>query len=162
MSSLQSGTGTGVVSLEDVVTVTTEVWTCFLGQGDSFVPSYGGEDLGTHLLEASIEITGAWSGRVSLELTAASAEAAARLMIGRPVVSATDVVDAVGELVNMIGGNLKGLVPAPSALGLPHVSKGTGALANGRDAVATSTADFLWQGRPVRISVWEPSQPSEG
>lgn len=138
------------------------MWTCFLGQGDLFVPSYEREDLGTHLLAASVEITGGWSGRVSLDLTATSAEAAAQLMMGRPVVSATDVVDAVGELVNMIGGNLKGLVPAPSALGLPHVSKGTGALPNGRDAVATCTADFLWQGRPVRISVWETSQPSEG
>ena len=34
-------------------------------------------------------------------------------------------VDAVGELANMVGGSLKGLVPGPSRLSLPTVVDGS-------------------------------------
>ena len=34
-----------------------------------------------------------------------------------------EVVDALGELTNMIGGNVKSLLPAPSQLSLPMVSE---------------------------------------
>ena len=37
---------------------------------------------------------------------------------------AEDVADAVGELVNMIGGNVKSLMPGPSTLSLPLVRAG--------------------------------------
>ena len=46
----------------------------------------------------------------------------ARLMsINRPTSLDADVTDAMGELVNMIGGNLKGLMPEETRVSIPHV-----------------------------------------
>jgi hypothetical protein len=44
-------------------------------------------------------------------------------MLERPVesLSESDVMDAWGELVNLVGGHLKALVPPVSRLGLPTV-----------------------------------------
>ena len=36
--------------------------------------------------------------------------------------SASDLTDAIGELANVLGGNVKGLLPGPSLLSLPTVS----------------------------------------
>ena len=76
-------------------------------------------------------------------------------MVGTPDVGPGEVTDAVGELVNMVGGNLKGLVLAPSQLGLPLVVKGSIEPAPGRDVLFSCVADFDWVGHPVRVSVWE-------
>ena len=38
--------------------------------------------------------------------------------------SAADVTDAVGELVNIIGGSVKSLMPQPTVLSLPSVRTG--------------------------------------
>lgn len=144
---------------DEVAAISTDVWACFLGAGDEFFPAGEPAEIGADAYVASVGITGTWTGHIILELPSPAAERAARLMIGSDTVSPEDVTDAVGELVNMVGGNLKGLVPAPSALGLPLVFKGAGAPAAGHDIVSISTSDFDWVGQPVRVSVWESSQP---
>ena len=44
-----------------------------------------------------------------------------------------DVVDAFGEIANVVGGNVKAVLPGPSVLGLPEES---GVLVEGRRATA--------------------------
>ncbi|HVD28484.1 MAG TPA: chemotaxis protein CheX [Mycobacteriales bacterium] len=54
------------------------------------------------------------------------ARTAASAMFDRPAEALTDdeVADALGELTNMIGGNLKSLLPGPSRLSMPAVTVG--------------------------------------
>ena len=47
--------------------------------------------------------------------------------------SEADVLDAVGEIVNMVGGNLKGIVEGDSSLSLPCVGNATGEAPFGKD-----------------------------
>ncbi|QCC78154.1 chemotaxis protein CheX [Nocardioides daphniae] len=65
--------------------------------------------------------------------------------------SEADVVDAVGELVNMVGGNVKSLVPGPSQLSLPLVA--TGQFAHGSDQHEIVHLDFVWGDEPVSLTV---------
>jgi chemotaxis protein CheX len=79
-----------------------------------------------HCLIATIQITGAWVGSVVLGMSAevARATAAAMLQMSPEDVTDDDDRDVAGELVNMIGGNLKCVLPSPSSLSLPTVAVG--------------------------------------
>ena len=58
-----------------------------------------------------------------------------------------DIEDGLGELANVVGGNVKAVLPGPSALGLPVVGAAPVA---GSD---TCRVDLLWRGRSLTISV---------
>jgi chemotaxis protein CheX len=72
---------------------------------------------------ASVSVTGAWRGHVLVSCSEAASRNAAAALLGIDLddVSDDDVADALGELANIIGGNVKSLLPEPSALSLPHV-----------------------------------------
>jgi chemotaxis protein CheX len=73
-----------------------------------------------------------------------------------------DVADAVGELANMIGGNIKGLMPGPSVLTLPVVASGrfgvtpreVSSADAPRSVVEVSRMDAVWRGDPVQVTVY--------
>lgn len=75
----------------------------------------------------AIYFTGIWNGAVLIECPMAMAfEFTARLMdIPKPVQFDNDVFDAMGELVNMVGGNLKSVLPRGVSLSLPSVVEGS-------------------------------------
>jgi chemotaxis protein CheX len=75
-----------------------------------------------HLL-AAVQIAGEWTGSAVLSLSPELASNTAETMLGLPAGTANedDVRDVVSELVNMVGGNLKSLLPGPSYLSLPTV-----------------------------------------
>jgi CheY-specific phosphatase CheX len=75
----------------------------------------------------AVFFTGEWSGAVLLECPMGMAlEFTARLMrIPKPVQFDDDVFDALGELANMIGGNLKSVLPRGVNLSMPSVVEGT-------------------------------------
>jgi chemotaxis protein CheX len=66
-------------------------------------------------------------------------------------VTQSDIVDAVGELANVIGGNVKALLPQPCQLSLPHVQ------INGDSgwpvAIEVSRITGTWLDEPVTVSV---------
>jgi len=78
------------------------------------------------LMAAGVEIHGAWAGAVTIECSAEFARQAAAIMFGvePAAVTPADSRDALGELANMTGGNLKALLPEPCRLSLPFVSSG--------------------------------------
>jgi CheY-specific phosphatase CheX len=82
---------------------------------------------GQQTLSACVHITGAWRGAVALSCDTGLATEAAAAMFGSagPEQTVQDMQDAVGELVNMIGGNLKALLPETCALSLPAVVQGS-------------------------------------
>jgi len=77
-------------------------------------------------LTACVQIAGAWKGAVVFDAPSTFARQAAAVMFDIAAADATagDVQDALAELVNMIGGNLKTLLPGPSFLSLPAVTEG--------------------------------------
>jgi chemotaxis protein CheX len=141
----------------DVQAVTEQVWTSFLGDQEPLIPRFldpGQAFDADEVWSSAVSIGGGWSGIVTIELSAQVAVELTRVMLafeeGDPI-SDEDVADAVGELVNMIGGNVKSLMPGPSVLTLPIVAAGRAAHAS--DAVEVARVDAIWAGEPVRVSV---------
>jgi chemotaxis protein CheX len=141
------------LELEDIRVVTNDVWS-------SFLATYGPLEwadaplLAPELVQASVEIHGDWTGTVTLEMTPETAETAARTMLLLDSVAEEDVTDALGELVNMIGGNIKSLLPSGSTLGLPRVTHAPVATAALADATEHYRVELAWAGTPIRIRVW--------
>ena len=72
-----------------------------------------------------VQITGTWSGAVLVECRPEFAAAAARIIFSsEETPTLEEERDALGELTNMIAGNLKALLPSPSFLALPTISDG--------------------------------------
>lgn len=91
----------------------------------------------------SVRIEGAWRGSVTIHLSWDLARKAAATMLAcnKHKASPADVADAVGELANMIAGNLKSILPGPSKLSLPLVRVGRVAPASG---LCTPTKNRCW------------------
>ncbi|WNB85218.1 chemotaxis protein CheX [Cellulomonas sp. ATA003] len=95
------------------------------------------------------------AGRALLATDVATAHDLARALLAMGAdepVGEEDLVDAFGEVANVVGGNLKALLPVQGTLTLPQVDRERPALdgATQVDAVA-----LLWRGRPLDITVWQ-------
>lgn len=138
---------------DEVQVLTEEVWSTFLGHTEPLVPGTGSPF--TPEWSASVTIKGEWDGMVAMEMTAVGAQRVTCGMLGMDPAtdepSDTDVVDAVGELVNMVGGNVKSLVPGPSQLSLPLVA--TGQFARGSDHHEVVRMEFQWGAEPLAVTV---------
>ena len=77
-------------------------------------------------LLTSIHIAGDWTGSVVVSLSPEVAQQASAAMLGIPAdeVTEMDRRDVASELTNMIGGNLKSLLPGASFLSLPTTISG--------------------------------------
>jgi chemotaxis protein CheX len=73
-------------------------------------------------IEGRIRIRGGWHGTIVLQTDEKLASRAASKMLCLATgasASDKDAHDAIAELTNILGGNLKALLPGPSQLGLP-------------------------------------------
>jgi chemotaxis protein CheX len=75
------------------------------------------------LVLASVTITGAWNGVLTIGCSLKVARRAASIMFGKPEDAAAeeDMRDALGELTNMVGGNFKTLLKGDCRLSVPKV-----------------------------------------
>jgi chemotaxis protein CheX len=156
-----------VPTTEDLEQIAEQVWSSYLDpDGDKplvlMPPEHPANDIA-----AMVGLSGAWQGRVVIcgSTPMARAATAALLGIGDDEVSSSDILDALGELANIIGGNIKSMLPEPSLLTLPSVhiaaEGGIAVVRGGADEVCRIEA--TWIGEPVSLSVLEgPSSPGGG
>ncbi len=146
--------GSAVPSSDEIISITHDVWSSFLSAETLDV---GGElPPGDARVTACVTVSGAWNGAILLECGSdAARDAAAALFMAEPAeMSDPDIADALGELVNMVGGNVKGLLPGPSKLSVPSVTYGAGYVVHVPGSVPVVSATVSWGHRPVRVSVW--------
>lgn len=139
---------------EEVLAITRDVWESFTGRtielADDQVRPDGEVTVGC------VRVTGEWQGNVLLACPAQLARMAASAMFDLPAAQLDDeqVADALGELTNMIGGNIKSLIPGPSRLSMPTVTVGASStVPMGRGALL-GTVSLACQGLPLTVSVW--------
>jgi len=145
-------------ALADVQAITEQVWSSFLGDEEPLLQRFDAPSAfpAEQAWSAAVSVHGGWTGSITVELSVAVAQALTHLMLAtddEPIEDA-DIADAVGELVNMVGGNVKSLMPGPSALTLPVVAAGRAAHAT--DLTEVARFDAVWGGEPVRVSVHAP------
>lgn len=114
-----------MITTEEIFAVTASVFTTMVGS-----PVELDTDR-SQLAERSpitgcVQIAGEWTGAVLVQTTGALATHAASRMLAmeESEVQKEDHQDTMAEIANMIGGNIKSLVPGPSVLSLPTVTTG--------------------------------------
>lgn len=139
---------------DDIRSITENVWTTMLGLEVEDAAGWPGAGETPDVLTGFVRITGAWGGAVVLHCpTPLARRIAATIFDVEPdKVSAVQVVDALGELVNMTGGNIKGLLPQPSKLSLPTVVT-SAARHHVPDGKTISQLTFACGGDPFQVTV---------
>ena len=136
---------------EDVVNEMTRiVWSTMLG----LEAVEGGEVADEAAFVTSVDISGAWEGTVSISFTRSLAQKVTAAMLESKESDATvaEVSDVIGELANMVGGNVKGLFPGPCTLSLPRVEPADEAATVGG---GTRCCWFECGGQPFSVTVLE-------
>ncbi|GAA0906617.1 chemotaxis protein CheX [Virgisporangium aurantiacum] len=145
----------------DLWAITEMIWASYLdplGENPLMAGAAPHKDDDVH---GSVSVTGAWDGQVVVTFSQVAAQRATAALLGIDFeeVSSADVMDAVGELVNIIGGSVKSLMPQPTVLSLPSVRTGPpGELVGTEMLVLTGT----WMEEPVSIAVLESADAYAG
>jgi chemotaxis protein CheX len=101
-------------------------------------------------LQAHIEIRGGWNGRLLLTCDSAVAAQIAGALLGTgpaEPVDEPDVHDAVGEVLNVVGGSVKGAIGGSMTLGLPGVR------ASASPPSCEESLVVSWRGAPVHVQI---------
>lgn len=146
----------GPISPDDIVEITRTVWSSFLQLDLAVVPPEEAP-LPGRVLSAALRLSGAWSGAVLLQCPEGHAAAAAAAMFAREPaqLSDGDARDAVGELANIVAGNIKSLLPAPCELSLPSVGWDGLASAGPSGAGLLHRVAFVATAGVLHVSVWK-------
>jgi chemotaxis protein CheX len=114
---------------QQIVGITREVWASVLSLMAESVPldeaAPAALGPGTSFI-GSVQIRGAWEGSVYITAPMGLARRAASIMFGldEATIGSDEMCDALGELTNIVGGNVKAVLPSPCALSLPTVVEG--------------------------------------
>ena len=143
--------------------VVVGVWRALLGAddlapGDAAVADTPSAGRAAARVGARVAIDGAWQASVVLACSPAAADELTRAVAGLPahrLPDPDDVADALGELVNILGGAVKSLLPGPAVLGLPV----TGAPPQGDDTGCPVAV--RWRGHLLSLTV-QPTRRGTG
>ncbi len=141
---------TDLIDEETVQSIAQEAWSALIGDDEFLVPLPGGPP--DDAVSSWVEIVGPWTGTVVLTCSRATAEALSRCLLAEhapPVLDDEEVQDGLGELANVVGGNVKAVLPGPSVLGLPEV----GTVPATAPPADTCRVDLLWRGQALTITV---------
>jgi chemotaxis protein CheX len=107
------------------------------------------------VVASRIQISGRWEGMVGLYLSRALAQRIAGIMfdVEPGVLDPVEIQDAVGEIANVIGGNLKALLPSPCVLSLPLVDAGEDGVLDVPGGERVAALDYLCEGEPFYVWV---------
>jgi chemotaxis protein CheX len=146
------------VPLDDVWSVVEEVWVSLLGCSPAPAEPVDVQD---DWLTAVVTVDGDWHGAVGLSCSPRTALHISRAMLDltveEPDPEPEDVEDAVREVVNVLGGNVKALVPGGRRLGLPVLVPSASAV--GGDPVGG--LDVGWAGHVARLGLWHTGSNDE-
>lgn len=138
--------------------IVEQVWSSFLDGEIVAMPEGSAAQEEGQQLVASVSISGDWTGHLMIVTGTECAQLIAGNMFQmEPAeISTAEVADALGEIANMVGGSVKGMVGVAATLSLPQVVLDASALVN-PDAHKLVSVLAQWNGRPVEISLWERS-----
>jgi chemotaxis protein CheX len=140
----------------DVQRITSESWSSLLG----FELAPAATDERGHGVCAIVHLTGTFEGTVTLETSAVLARKAASAMFAMEASEVTDaeVHDALGELANVISGQLKPLVDPSCSLSMPTVIAGEKLRIDTPGTHLVCRAAFDCEGEHFQIEIHDRSE----
>ncbi len=144
-------------SEEDVNRIVGDIWTSVLDTEIELVAQGVMIPRERRSMVGCIQFAGAWEGSVSLFFTELLGYKAAAAMLEMKVdeISETDVQDVLGELTNMIAGNLNTLLPPGGLISLPSVVEGIDYRITVPGGRVACQLGYMCEGEPMRVSIME-------
>ena len=145
-----------VPTVEDLAEMVDQVWSSYLDP-DGLDPLIRVEAPVATEVHSSVSITGTWHGHIVYASSTAAARKATAAFMAMEVdeVSQEDVSDVLGELANIVGGNVKAMLPPGCFLSLPQVVLAPTSATVYPTAVQVSGLHGTWQGEPVSVTMWQ-------
>jgi CheY-specific phosphatase CheX len=111
---------------QEIASLTEMIWLSTLGLAVERIAELPPEMSQQRTLMGCVHINGEWQGAAVLHCPVPLAQLVAKIMfsLGDQIPSREDTQDALGEITNMTGGNIKALLPEPNVLSLPAVVEG--------------------------------------
>jgi chemotaxis protein CheX len=141
---------TDLIDEPTIESIAQDAWLALVGEEEILVPLPG--DLPDDVVSSWVHMTGPWTGTVVLTTGRETAADLARALLAETApdpLEDEDVADALGEMANVVGGNVKAALPGPSVLSLPAAGRPPAV----RNEADVCRVDVLWRGRPLAISV---------
>ncbi len=107
---------------EDIKEIAASIWETLFSLPLDSEP--GGVLADGSLVTGCVQIDGAWHGAVMLQCSEELAGQLAGELYDASAPNPDEVRDTIGELTNMLAGNIKALLPEPSRISLPTVALG--------------------------------------
>lgn len=140
---------------DPILSIAEEVFSAMIdGEPGLLNPWYGDRPDAVDPMYAWVDVHEAGSGRVLIEAERTTVVELTRALLAMGAdeeVTEADMVDGLGEVANVVGGNVKALVPETGVLTLPQVSSERPPSA-AEDLVHELALD--WRGRLVVLSLW--------
>jgi len=138
----------------DLFEILEIIWSTQLGfeLDDSQQSGIVTNDSDETLMTGTVQISGGFAGAVHLICGRSVVRAAAARMFSVPETELTDddLRDALGELTNMVGGNVKTLLPGSEFISLPTVIEGSNYGVARLDSDVVAETQGSYEGRPLR------------
>ena len=120
------------IDQEQIVKITHDMFTSMLNIPEARTGS-SVSALPSEVIQGSVSIDGDWHAELRVVASKQLAESIACAMFAMEVDELTtcEIHDAIGEVANVIGGNLKGIVNQDCSLGIPDISTSTSEIPEG-------------------------------
>lgn len=108
-------------------------------------------------ITAAIHISGDFHGGVWLECSRSLVRRAASIMFDLPAekLADEDERDVIGELTNVVAGNIKALIPGSNSISLPTIVEGSDYRISALDVKSSTGFSFVLDGEPMTVTVME-------
>jgi chemotaxis protein CheX len=108
-------------------------------------------------MTAAIHISGDYRGGIRLECSRALVRRAATIMFDLPAeqLADDDDRDVIGELANVVAGNIKALIPGSNTISLPTIVEGSDYHVSALDVRSSVDFNFTLDGESMTVTVME-------
>lgn len=138
---------------EALLQIVDQMWASYFAHTEPLMPAFDPHEIEGELLCASVTIAGARPGIVTVVAEkGATRPLTAGLLQEDGELTDEDVYDSLGEVANIVGGNIKALVPGAGSLGLPVVAAAKPL--RGSSGRTAARLDANWQGHWLTFEVW--------
>lgn len=141
------------ISHDELAAITVDTWQTLLGlDPEPSGQAPASEDV---IYCATVHITGDTQWTIRVDCSGTHALDVTSAMFGMEPGEATDsdVDDALGEIANVIAGNVKAMMDGNSRLSLPTVAHGRGFAVTVPGMVDLHRASFVCEDQPVSVSI---------
>ena len=144
-----------LTDVDPVLTIAQDLFSTMIdGEEGHLYPWMGEDPVLDDARYTWVDVSGPVVTRVMLMTGRATGEHLTRALLAMgddEHVSDADFADAVGEIANVVGGNVKSLVTNPGSLTLPVVTHELPDMSTGTRLLETY---FGWKGAPLGVALW--------